>query len=132
MYRNIPCISGNFHILSTAGLYTESEIDDFISHIHNPVNSRLENSHNQLQGSGWIVQEISDFKINFCKFAKGILGNFRPYPKGLSGGQQIMNPRTSENCLLIALAMFKYLKEHPNIEPCILYRKINRNPKTFL
>ena len=138
MYRNISCISGdemseasNFHMQSTANLYTQSEIDDFISHICNTVNNRLENSQNELQGSGWIVQEISDFKINFCRFTKGILGDLKPYPQGLGGSHQIFNPRTSENCVLTVLAAFEYYKEHPNTEACVLNRKIIRNLRKF-
>ena len=40
-------------------------------------------------------------------------------------------PRMSENCVLTALAAFEYYKEHPNIEPADLERKIIQNPKNF-
>ena len=65
------------------------------------------------------------------KFAKGILGDFKPYPRGIRGSHQIFNPITSANCMLTALAAFKYYKEHPNIEPACLERKINRNQRNF-
>ena len=68
MHRNIPHISNdempeisNFHIQSSVNLYAKREIDDFICDICNTINDRLENSQNQLQGSGWVIQEISGF-----------------------------------------------------------------------
>ena len=62
------------------------------------VNSRVENTQNQLQGSSWVIQEIVKFEISICKFVKGVLGHYKPHPQGLGGPHNIFNPRSSENC----------------------------------
>ena len=60
MVRNLPSKGENdenletseFYILSTSGLYTIDEIPDFLEHVKMTVDSRTENTQNQLQGSG--------------------------------------------------------------------------------
>ena len=84
-----------------------------------------------MQGSGWVIREIVKFQITICKFAKGAIGNYIAYPAGIRGAHNIINPKVDENCLLIALASFLYLKNHPNIEPGKLATKIRRNPRKF-
>ena len=44
--------TSEFSILSTSALYTENEIPDFLDHVRSTVNNRIENTQNQLQGSG--------------------------------------------------------------------------------
>ena len=95
------------------------------------VNSRIESTQNQLQGSGWVIREILKFEISVCKFIKGNLGNYKAYPPGLRGSHNIINPRSMENCVLLSLACFIYLKQDPNIQASKLATKINRNPRKF-
>ena len=123
--------TGEFYILSTSAFYAQTELGEFLEHGRSTVNSRIENTHNQLQGSGWIIREIVKFEITICKFAKGILGHYKSYPQGLRARNQVFNPRTSENCVLISIAASMYLKQHPNIEPQFLERKINGNSREF-
>ena len=85
MVRNLPSKGENdenpetseIHILSTSGLYTVNEIPDFLDRFKETVNSRIENTQNQLQGSGWVIREILKFEISVCKFVKGNLGNYK-------------------------------------------------------
>ena len=117
MVRHLPSKGENhenhetseFYILSTSGLYTVNEMPDFLDHIKATVNSRIENTQNQLQGSGWVIREILKFEISVCKFVKGSLGNYKAYPPGLRSSHNIINPRCRENCVLISLASFMYL-----------------------
>ena len=120
-----------FYILSTSALNTRLEIPDFLEHIKATVSNRIENTQNQLQGSGWVIREIAKFQINICKFAKGAIGNYIAYPASVRDGHNIINPNVGENCLLIALASFFYLKIHPDTEPGKLATKIRRNPRKF-
>ena len=139
MVRNLPSKGENyenpetseFYMLSTSGLYTVDEIPNFLDHVKMTVNSRIENTQNQLQGSGWVVREILKFEVTVCKFIKDALGNYKAYPPGLRGSHNIVNPRYSENCVLIALACSMYLKEDPNVKPSKLIIKINQNPRKF-
>ena len=58
MIRNLPCKGeddenpeiSDFFILSTSALYTEEEIPEFLDHVKSTVNSRIENTQNQLHG----------------------------------------------------------------------------------
>ena len=139
MVRNLPSKgeddenpeTSEFYILSTSALYTHNEIPEFLDHVRSAVNSRLENTQKQLQGSGWIFGEILKYEVTICKFAKGILGHHKPFPHGLRGSHHIFNPRSSENCVLISLASFVFLKPNPNIRPCKLAAKIHRNSRKF-
>ena len=139
MVRNLPSKgeadetpeTSQFYILSTSALYTSLEIPNFLEHIKSTVSSRIENSQNQLQGSGWVIREIVKFEITICKFVKGSLDNYIAYPADVRGSHNIINPRVDEICVLISLACFFYLKHHPNIEPRQLAIKIRRNPRRF-
>ena len=139
MVRNLPSKGENdenpetseFYILSTSGLYTVDEIPKFLEHVKTTVNSRIENTQNQLQGSGWVIRDILRFEKTVCKFVKGVLGNYKAYLPGLRGSHSIVNPRSSENCDLIALACSMYLKQNPNVKTSNVITKINRNPRKF-
>ena len=95
------------------------------------VANRIENTQNKLQGSGWVIREITRFNITICKFARGSLGSYKPYPKNITGRHNIVNPNVHENCVLITIAAFFHLKTNPNIEPGKLATKIQRNPRRF-
>ena len=139
MVRNHPSKGENdenpatseFYILSISGLCKVDEIPDFLEHVKMTVNSRIENTQNQLQGSGWVIRELLKFAIIVCKFVKGVLGNYKAYPPGLRGSHNVINPRSSENCVLIALACSMYLKQNPNVKPSNVITKINRNSRKF-
>ena len=90
--------TSEFFILLTSALYTEDEIPEFLDHIKPTVNSRIENTQNQLQGSVWVIREIVKFEMSICKFIKGVLGHYKLSPQGLRGSHNIFNPRSSENC----------------------------------
>ena len=139
MVRNLPSKGENdenpetseFYIHSTSDLYTVDEIPDFLEHVKTTVNSIIENTQNQLQGLGWVIREILIFEITVCKFIKGVLGNYKAYPPGLRGSHNIINPRSSKNCVFIAIACSMYLKQNPNVKPSNVITKINRNPRKF-
>ena len=78
-----------------------------------------------------MIREIVKFEITICKFANRMLSNYKQFPRGIRGSHNIINHRTDENCVLISLATFMYLKQDPNIEPAILVFKISRNPRKF-
>ena len=126
-----PPETAEFHITTSSCLYTKFEISDLLEHIRETVVSRLENTQAQLQGSGWVIKEISKFEISFCKFVRGVLGAYTPYPVGVRGKDNIFNPRTSENCVLIALASHFYIKQKPSVRPFRLANIINRNARIF-
>ena len=67
-----PPETSEFHITTSSCLYTQFEISDLLEHIRETVVSRLENTQGQLQGSGWVIKEISKFEISFCKFVRGV------------------------------------------------------------
>ena len=66
-----------FYITSTSSLYTMLEIPDFLDHIKATVANRIENTQNKLQGSEWVIREITRFNITICKFARGSLGSYK-------------------------------------------------------
>ena len=120
-----------FYITSTSSLYTMLEIPDFLDHIKATVANRIENTQNKLQGSGWVIREITRFNITICKFARGSLGSYKPYPRDVRGKHNIINPNVCENSILITIAAFFHLKTNPNVEPGKLATKIQRNPRRF-
>ena len=126
-----PPETAEFHITTSSCLYTKFEISDLLEHIRETVVSRLENTQVQLQGSGWVIKEISKFEISFCKFVRGVLGTYTSYPAGVRGKDNIINPRTTENCVLIALASHFYIKQKPSVRPFRLANIINRNARIF-
>ena len=121
----------HFYITSTSSLYTMVEIPDFLDDIKTTVANRIENTQNKLQGSGWVLRDITRFSITICKFAKGSLGSYKPYPRGIRGRHNIVNPNVRENCVLTAIASFFHLKTNPNVEPVKLAVKIQINPRRF-
>ena len=123
--------TSHFFIQTTSGLYTQFELHEFIEHIRNTVAHRIENSQDQLQGSGWALRELLECEITLCNFAKGVLGSFREFPSSLRGSRYIFNPRTSQNCLLTAIASFRMFKLRPRMDNRYLQTKIKLNPRKF-
>ena len=130
MVRNLPSKGENDENLKTSEFYILST-SEFLDHVKATVNSRIENTQNQLQGSGWVIWEILEFEILVCKFVKGNLLNYKAYPLGLRGSHNIINPTSRGNCVLLSLACVMYLKQDRKIEPSKLATKINQNPRKF-
>ena len=130
--EGISNVEQKHHFLITrASLYTMNELDTFISDTKEHICQRLENSEKELEGSGWRITGVSGFKIHLCRFAKGVLGTYAPYPRGVRGSSFIFNPNTSENCVLIALASYRYFRENTHKEPCYVRRLIGRRKSQF-
>ena len=61
------------------------EIYDFLDHIKGTVACRIENTQNKLQGSGWMIREITRFNVTICKFARESLGSYKAYHRDVRG-----------------------------------------------
>lgn len=71
---------------------------------------------NQTQGSGFILEVISRFKITIVRMgAHSVLGDDVPHPQGVGGRRSIFNPNSSEmSCLLQRLEVFQVFEQDPH------------------
>ena len=120
-----------FHIVSKNRIYTRDEIPELIDNLNQTIVERFENTERGLAGSGWLLRRVKLAKIKICKFETSTIGRFKPYPTGLRGNHFIFNPKTEENCLLIALAGFLEFKRNENTEPKYITLRAKRNGYLF-
>ena len=120
-----------FHINTKHTIYTRDSLPSLIENLCETLTQRFEDSEKSLEGSGWVLERVTQARIKMTKFERAGLGSFKPFPPGIRGSYFVFNPHTVENCLLVALSSFLRFKENPNILPKNLTRLIRSQGPPF-
>ena len=120
-----------YHITTSAHLYTIPELDSFLNHCISTVYKRSENEQARVEGSGWSIRRVDRIRFAICRQEAGVIGDFVAYPKGVRGGQQIYNPNVPGNCVINSLAIHSYFNENPDALPKNVTREMHREGDEF-
>nr|XP_053653688.1 uncharacterized protein LOC128703146 [Cherax quadricarinatus] len=99
---------GQFVINLPFEIVTEEEISETFDRWVEALLQRLENDLQEREGSGWVIERIESFSLEYVKVELKVqLGTYVDYPKKLRGRGYIFNPNFNDGlCVLRAFAAY--------------------------
>nr|XP_053628169.1 uncharacterized protein LOC128685655 [Cherax quadricarinatus] len=106
--------NGQFVINLAFELVSEEEISEVFDRWVGTILERYESELQDQEGSGWIIDQIESFSIEYVKveFRVGV-GSYVAYPEKLRGNQYVFNPEINDGlCVLRAFAAYQCHKKN--------------------
>ncbi|XP_069950770.1 uncharacterized protein [Cherax quadricarinatus] len=106
--------NGQFVINLAFELVSEEEISEVFDRWVGTILERYESELQDQEGSGWIIDQIESFSIEYVKveFRVGV-GSYVAYPEKLRGKKYVFNPEINDGlCVLRAFAAYQCYKKN--------------------
>ncbi|XP_050686671.1 uncharacterized protein LOC126980610 isoform X2 [Eriocheir sinensis] len=93
------------------------DIDSYVRELSEYFVNRFEHDKSDEEGSGFTLDEIVSVKFSFSLIMlHNSIGEYVPYPKGVPGKTQVLNPSGPTDCVFQVLTAYRYLKSR-NVVP---------------
>lgn len=93
------------------------DIDSYVRELSEYFVNRFEHDMSDEEGSGFTLDEIVSVKFSFSLIMlHNSIGEYVPYPKGVPGKTQVLNPSGPTDCVFQVLTAYRYLKSR-NVVP---------------
>ncbi|XP_066958770.1 uncharacterized protein [Macrobrachium rosenbergii] len=119
-----------FYLCTPPILTTIDSIYDSLEEAIEFIANNLEERLNRTEGSGWCMTSLDRVELHITRRELVNINNFKAYPKGVRGSDQVINIQSGYNCVITALEAYVVLRDNPptriNNLPRVLMRRMGR------